>query len=311
MARLTRTDTKLQEILNSRGAPDFSTLDYTAPDFNVRYGLALNWVHQAAEPEELIREAQAYLTQVGRPHDAAVVKNVPFGTQQTMGKIAYCLNRGAQLSPKSYTYIDNALHQAKPNTDIGMENLTLSASGKLIEAYVACYSRIDNLKTLVLKGKMELRELAVEIEKIITKYGHPKVRVRLQEHYAEAFAEAQSDKLIQDWQKPLKAIVRALNSNAEPEQARQDKVLPKAVKAGKAPARKGKAVKTQAKVKAPAAAKPSKDAGKPSVAAQVRALIQDHKGKVNEAQMVDVVVKALGLSTARSKSVVKAFWGKV
>ena len=309
MARLTRTDTKLQEILNSRGAPDFSTLDYTAPDFNVRYGLALNWVHQAAEPEELIREAQAYLTQVGRPQDATAVKNVPFGTQQTMGKIAYCLNRGAQLSPKSHTYIDNALRQAKPNTDIGMENLTLSSSGKLIEAYVACYSRIDNLKTLVLKGKMELRLLPVEIEKIITKYGHPKVRVRLQEHYAEALAEAQSDKLIQDWQKPLKAIVRALNSTVAPEQARKDTALPKAVKAVKAPARKGKVVK--AKVKAPAVAKPSKEAGKPSVASQVRELIQAHKGKVNEAQMVDVVVKALGLTTARGKSVVKAFWGKV
>jgi len=307
MARLTRTDAKLQEILHSKSTPDFSTLDYTAPDFDVRYGLALNWVHQAVEPEELIREAQAYLTQAGRAQDAGLVKNVPFGVQQTMGKIAYCLNRGAQLSPRSHTYIDNGLGQAKQvGTDSGMDQLALTASGRLIEAYVACYARIDNLKTLVLKGKMTLRELPQEVEKIVAKYGAPKVLSRLQEHYADALAEAQSDKLIRDWEKPLKAIVRALSSSPAPNQQSKETLATKA-KPRKSNPVKVKGKKTISNV----TPKPSKASSGLSVASQVRELIRENKGKVNETEMVGIVIQKLGLNNARGKSVVKAFWGKV
>lgn len=301
MARLTLTDMKLRDMMNSRGAPDFSTLDYTAPDFDVRYGLALNWVHQAAEPEELVKESQAYLTNAGRAQDALLVKHVPFGVQQTMGKISYCLNRGAQLSPKSHTYIDNALKQSKPQAE--MEAVVLTASGKLIEAYVDCYSRIDNLKTLFLKGKMDIKDFPTEIEKILEKHGHPKVLARLQAHYADSLVEAQSDKLIQAWQKPLKAIVKALGSKAEQPVAPK---TPKMVKTSKL----AKLAK-KSKIKMAKSAPPKEKAAGPSVASQVRDLIRAHKDKLDEAGMVELVIKTLGLNTARGKSVVKAFWGKV
>lgn len=307
MARLTRTDAKLQEILHSKSTPDFSTLDYTAPDFNVRYGLALNWVHQAVEPDDLVREAQAYLTQAGRAHDAGLVKHVPFGVQQTMGKIAYCLNRGAQLSPRSHTYIDNGLVQAKRvDTEGGMDQLAQTSSGRLIEAYVACYARIDNLKTLVLKGKMDLGDMPQEVAKIVSKYGVPKVLPRLQAHYAEALAEAQSDKLIRHWEKPLKAIVRALSSGLAPEQPRKEKLPNKEVLL------KGKKLKVKAKKSSSSlTSKPNKPSSGLSIASQVRELIRENKSKVNEAEMVEIVIKKLGLNNARGKSVVKAFWGKV
>lgn len=315
MARLTRTDAKLQEILNSKSAPDFSTLDYTAPDFNSRYGLALNWIHQAVETDELVREAQAYFTGIGRSDAAALVKQVPFGIQQTMGKICYCLNRGAQLSPKSHTYLDNGLRQAKSvpaaSTE-AMEEIQLSAAGRLTEAYVACYSRIDNLKTRVLRGMVELRDVPREVEAILSSNNGARVRARLMQHYQDLLQEAQEDKLIRDWVKPLRAILKTLGIEASERKTEAAPAVEKRVE------RKGKVTK-QAKAKkqprmvkkeAPKQSKTPREAGKPSFVAQVRALIAQHKPLGRTLREVTAMAEALGMKPSSARNAVVGCWDR-
>ena len=57
--------------------------------------------------------------------------------------------------------------------------------------------------------------------------------------------------------------------------------------------------------------KPKRDVGVPSVASQVRELIRVNQNNTDHQGMVEIVVRELGLSVLRGKSVVKAFWGKV
>jgi len=64
---------------------------------------------------------------------------------------------------------------------------------------------------------------------------------------------------------------------------------------------KGKATKT-------VTIKPKRDAAVPSVASQVRDLIRANKNSTDELGMVEIVVRELGLTSQRGKSVVKAFW---
>jgi hypothetical protein len=291
MARLTRTDAKLMEILNSKAAPDFSTLDYTAPDFDARYGLALNWVHQAVENDELVREAQRYFTRVGREDAAGVVKQIPFGIQQTMGKIAYCLNRGAQLSPKSHTYLDNGLRQAKQAPQ--------EADG------------IETLKARVLLGKVALRDVPGEVEKILDAHNGARVRQRLVSHYKDALDEAQADRLIRDWVKPLRAILKALGTEAAaPKQERKAaaKLAPsnEVKKAGRKMEKSKPAVKARAE-------KPStpRETGKPSFVAQVRQLISEHKPQGRTVREVTAMAEALGMKPSSARNAVVGCWDRV
>ena len=61
----------------------------------------------------------------------------------------------------------------------------------------------------------------------------------------------------------------------------------------------------------PVTINPKRDAGVPSVASQVRDLIRANKNSTDELGMVEIVVRELGLTSQRGKSVVKAFWGNV
>jgi hypothetical protein len=61
----------------------------------------------------------------------------------------------------------------------------------------------------------------------------------------------------------------------------------------------------------PVTINPQRLAGVPSVASQVRDLIRANKNSTDELGMVEIVVRELGLTSQRGKSVVKAFWGNV
>jgi hypothetical protein len=58
----------------------------------------------------------------------------------------------------------------------------------------------------------------------------------------------------------------------------------------------------------PVTINPQRLAGVPSVASQVRDLIRANKNSTDELGMVEIVVRELGLTSQRGKSVVKAFW---
>lgn len=96
----------------------------------------------------------------------------------------------------------------------------------------------------------------------------------------------------------------------------------KARKAKTEPAKavKAKAVKPVKATKKPRAAKaetrtvvikPKRVAAAPTTASLVRDLIRTNKAQVDEKGMIDIVIRELGLTKERGRSVVKAFWSKI
>jgi len=334
MAKATLTERKVNQILNSGSMPNFAQLDHNNANFQSDYGRALAWIHQSVEDEDLRGELETYLNTTHRGDDIALIKHLNGVDIKLLGTISYCINRGAELAPKSLLRITNTLDGARNKAETlvmaaDFEELADTASSRNIEAYKNCYSRMDNLRALVCKGKVELNAVHDEVMKILEAHGGLKktVRKQLVDHYTQSVQEALEDKTIRDWVKPLKAILKAVGgevkvapkvtkSTAKPAKAEKvvqepkkaAKSTKKAVK-GKAPkaAAKGKAANGMPKVKV----KVQRDASQQSTASRVRDLIKAHKKGTDSTGMVAIVVRELGLTLQRGKSVVKAFWDKV
>ena len=322
MAKLNATDKKMREM--AADAPNFGALDYNDQAFSVDYMKALNWIHYQVDETELRAELEQFL--VARKAEALVpyVADLDGVTFSTLGKIAYCMNRGAQLHTDSVMRVRGALEKlrdaqtAKVVAERGeLEEVEVTAAGRINEVYKNCYSRIDNVKARFLNGKIELKDIKSEVDKILEAQGaRAQVLKRLVQHYGENLAEAQGDKALKTWVKPLQMIVKALGGDvkaAKPVKvAKPVKAAVKAPKAAKPT--KGKAaakpVKAAAKTRT-VTIKPKREAGVPTVASQVRDLIRANKKSTDEAGMVQLVISKLGLTKERGRSVVKAFCNKV
>ena len=189
------------------------TLDHNLADFNSVYGRVLNFIHYEVDSSTLKAELVKYSETIGKSDIALLIPANRVGVE---GSIAYCINRGANLLPSSIEKVGtilDAYSQSAKDVSPDWEYLPETAQGKQILAYVACYSRIDNAKTRVLLGKLEQRELATEIRKIITAYAGGKIAVAkmLNEHYQQSIAEAKKDDLIKDWIKPLSTIANTIS----------------------------------------------------------------------------------------------------
>lgn len=334
MAKATLTERKVNQILNSGNMPNFAQLDHNNANFQSDYGRALAWIHQSVEDEDLRGELETYLNTTHRGDDIALIKHLNGVDIKLLGTISYCINRGAELAPKSLLRITNTLDGARNKAETlvmaaDFEELADTASSRNIEAYKNCYSRMDNLRALVCKGKVELKAVHDEVMKILESHGGLKktVRKQLVDHYTQSVQEALEDKTIRDWVKPLKAILKAVGGEVKvapkvtkpaAKPAKAEKVVQEPKKAakstkkavkGKAPkaAAKGKAAKGMPKVKV----KVQRDASQQSTASRVRDLIKSHKKGTDSTGMVEIVVRELGLTLQRGKSVVKAFWDKV
>jgi hypothetical protein len=335
MAKVTGVDRKLTEILNGASKPNFALLNCNSDNFQSDYGRALDWIHHSVEDDELVRELITYLQFSNRADDVALVKMLDGVQTKLLGSIAYCINRGAELAPKSLLRITNTLQEARnkvvdaPVAE-GFEDLPETANSRNMEAYKSCYSRLDNLRALVCNGKLALKDVHDEAMKILEAHGGLKANIRrkLVDHYTQSVEEAQEDKVIKTWVKPLQAILKAVGGVVKADKAKKTAKAVPAVKADKpvkapkvAKPVKGKTVKATkvAKNTKPAKGKatktvtikPKRDAGVPSVASQVRDLIRVNKNSTDELGMVEIVVRELGLTSQRGKSVVKAFWGNV
>jgi hypothetical protein len=325
MAKVTKTEIKVRELMNAGGTPNFAALNYITEGFKGDYMKALNWVHQAVDPETLRGELEALLVARRAEADVPYVADLDGVQMQVLGKIAYCLNRGAELDPKSVLRIRTALEavRAKAQTVAVVDELAVKVTpqGRVNEIYKNCYSRLDNLRARVEADTLALKEVYGEAQKIVEAQGGNKaqIRKRLVDHYTQSVQEALADKTLKSWVKPLQEILRAVGGDVKAvNTVAKTKAAKAAVKAPKAV--KEKAVKP---VKAPKAAKPVKVAktktvmirppkaqGVPTVASQVRELIQKHKSSTTEQGMVEIVIKELGLNKERGRSVVKAFWNK-
>lgn len=326
MAKLSTTDVKVREIMNQPGEPAFAQLDCTREGFTKAYMLALNWIHNTVEPDQLRVELETLLVNRKAAADVPYVADLDGVTQSTLGKIAYCVNRGAQLAPTSMLRIRKALDEVRGATTA--ETLEVrddmlqeqTAAGKVNEAYKACYSRIDNVKARFLNGKTELTAVKDEVRAVLAANGGDRVQVRkrLVEHYTQTLQEAMQDKVLKSWVAPLQEIVKTLGGDVKAVKVKVQKATTKvATKKGKVTKTKTRATRTTKAIKIKGTKtktitmKPKREAGKPSTASQVRELIRAHKVKVDEQGMVEIVIRELGLSKARGRSVVKAFWNKV
>lgn len=339
MAKASLTDRKVREMMNADSMPNFAQINLNTASFKSDYARALDWIHHSVEDEDLKKELVTYLQFTNRMEDVALVKHLDGVQIKTLGTISFCLNRGAELEPKSLLRITNAFDQVRNQPVVDMdgaefETLPDTARARNTEAYVSCYSRLDNLRALVCMGKVDLKNVHAEAMKILDAQGglKPAVRKQLVDHYTQSVAEAQEDKVLKAWIKPLQLILRAVAGDAK-----TSKAAPKVEKVAKA-AKTGKKVAPKAdKVANKAAAKPvakggkkvatkpvakrkpnttrtvtiqaQREAGKPSIAAQVRDLIRANKGESMDG-MFAIVARELGLNKERSRSAVKANWEK-
>lgn len=193
---------------------DITTLDYTQPDFETQYGKIINWIHYEVDRSTLVRELVEYTNRVNMPEIADCIHQENIGIT---GSIAYCLNRGARLRPSSIEKLDTWLqkikHEKIKEPEIVWEILDTTTTGKNIQAYVNAYSLIDNAKSRVLSGKLDIRELPIEIRKILTDKTQNKSAVAklLLEHYKDALVESRNCQVISDWQRPLSVIVDTIS----------------------------------------------------------------------------------------------------
>jgi hypothetical protein len=188
-----------------------SALDHSAPGFQLAYAKALNHIHQTVDQSSLKDELVSYAARLGR---GTSVDSIPANRVSVEGKIAYCLNRGANLSPSSIKRLDEFIETKQTVDDDApaFEELPETARSRAIQAYVSCYSLIDNAKARVLSGKLQQRELAGEIRRIIQNKGLGKSSItrQLLDHYKQSYLEAVADPTIKGWVKPLATITETI-----------------------------------------------------------------------------------------------------
>jgi hypothetical protein len=192
---------------------EIASLDHTDPNFQSVYGKVLNFIHYQIEEKDLRKELINYAFSLGRENAAEKIPSSNIGIE---GSIAYCINRGALLGPKSIQRVMSLLDSVgikEVEQPPEWENLPDNIKVKAIQAYISCYSRIDNAKTRVLKGKLNPRELAAEVRSIINLYSGDKTATirQLFDHYKEAATDARVDPCTKEWVKPLGTIVDTLS----------------------------------------------------------------------------------------------------
>jgi hypothetical protein len=190
-----------------------SRLDHLDPRFSSEYGQVLSWIHQTVDQAQLKNELVEYARSLGK---ASAVESMQASLIGVEGKIAYCINRGAKLSLSSIAKANDAINRVtskQEDTSPDWEYIPETARSRAIRAYVNCYSRIDNAKTMVLRGKLDRRDLAPEVRKIVQTYGQTKTAIvkQLVDHYNDAYLEARQDDATKDWIKPLATIAETLS----------------------------------------------------------------------------------------------------
>jgi cell division septation protein DedD len=327
MAKINKTERKMREIMNQGAEPDWKSLNHQAVNFAGSYMMALNWIHRTVEADQLRSELAQWLVAQRKEVNTDTLATLSDPVLMTMGKIAYCLNRGAQLSDKSVGYIIRSLNQIAPAVQLapepdGFEDGVMTAAGRLNEDYVNVYSRLDNIRARVNAGRMELGDVKNAVQEIMERWGtRPGVSRRVIGHYTERLEEAQADSTIRAWVKPLRAILRAL-SNSKEEVAKPRKTNPAVVKPAAAKPAKQAKVQPQRKTKKAAAGTPkplkvpqikkANENAKPSFASQVRELIADARQRdMSQPDVINLAVSKLMMKPSSARNCVLANWDRV
>jgi hypothetical protein len=333
MAKISSVDRKLRELVNKSNQPDWTSLNSEASGFDGSYMLALNWIHRNVEDSQLEGELVKWLTNNGHEFSSEQLASINRPVLMTMGKVAYCLNRGAQLSVKSMSYITRQLAQvptvcSKSEPEVDFEHAPMTAAGRLNEDYVNVYSRLDNIRAMVNLGSLGVSDVADRVQEIMERWGsRPGVKARVVSHFKERLEEAQNDSSIRLWIKPLAAIVAALTgvpknmgrvkntamlTVSEPVQ----KIARSVNKVSKVIDRK-----SQSKARKLEKTKPAKESkivkdlgikrGKISFASQVREMIAQARAKnMSQVDVINLAVSQLGMMPGSARNCVIGNWNR-
>lgn len=213
-------------------------LDYTNKNYESEFADIMTMLGNNLDKSEMQLEFINYARSIERAEDAG---KIPKSHIITEGKIAYCLNRGAKLEPRTIQKViellDRSEEFANQSKEVDIDDLPITAQTKFVIGYTLCYALIDNIISKVSYGKLPQKDIPDEVRSIIRKYGEskPKIIKKLDEHYSEMFDDAQIDPTVKKWIKPLQSIIdtiRLMNSNVrKPRKPRKNKPDTSAVKA--------------------------------------------------------------------------------
>jgi hypothetical protein len=188
-----------------------AALNYESADFAGLYAQVLNQIHYEIDAAELKKNLIQLIKAMG---EGEVVDYLPLNKMTIEGAIAYCLNRGALLSPLSHQRVQAFVAQAKAESqrEIIWEPILTSLSGTGAIILTDCIARIDNAKTRLLMGKSSVHELPIEVRGIVEKYAQNKSLIikRLCEYYQLLFKESMADPRVKTWVQPLNIICQTL-----------------------------------------------------------------------------------------------------
>lgn len=192
-----------------------AALDYAKPEFDLQYMHCLTWINTECDQRELKAELVTYANTLGRADIAELVPQKRVGVE---GKIAYCLNRGARLSPASRDRIVKMLDAWTPNSEdlepaVQFDEIDVTSAGRKILMVVNCYSLLDNARARVCAGKLDLKDVPDYVRKVVADRGEGKpVIVReLVKYYEDRVQDALSTPATRDWVRPLQVILSTLS----------------------------------------------------------------------------------------------------
>jgi len=187
-------------------------LRFDAPDFSSKYADLLCQINDTLDQRELKNQLLTYAESQGKSAGVAALHSSLVGLE---GKIAFCLNHGAVLRDSSthrvHQLLDQLAQKAAQETP-QWETLPITNSTKQRDQYVNCYSRIDNLKTQVLKGQKAVGEVSRGVREIVGHFAptNRAVHRMLVEHYATLLQEARADPTIATWAPVLHKVTETL-----------------------------------------------------------------------------------------------------
>tara|TARA_R110000868_G_scaffold9620_4_gene47543 strand:- start:9149 stop:10198 length:1050 start_codon:yes stop_codon:yes gene_type:complete len=205
-----------------------SQLNYQDPQFAALYPQCLSWVNTECDARQLKAELVQYAAGRGQQAQAEAL-----GANQAIlvGKIAYCLNRGAQLAPSSRERIRAALdavavepQYAEVTESVSWEPIVLTAQGKKTIAITDCTALLDNLRARFCANRCDIKTLGDEVRKVVHAHGDNKPAVvrELVRWYQERVQDASSTPACRKWVKPLQIIANTLTLIASNRHAVKD-----------------------------------------------------------------------------------------
>jgi hypothetical protein len=191
-------------------------LNYQDPTFAAVYPQCLNWVNTECDVRQLKAEVVQYAASLGLEAQAqALAPN----SMILIGKIAYCLNRGAKLAPSSSQRIRQQLEAVVLQAPVAeqvqpqWEEIPSTANGRKLSKIVNCMALLDNVRARFNAGRCDIKAVADETRAVVRQHGDSKPVVirELVRWYQERLQDASSSPACRKWVKPLHTILNTLN----------------------------------------------------------------------------------------------------